>query len=238
MTVFGRAWQGLTDFWREFNAGPNNYVPVKGKALKKKSRKRQKLPIIKEGPVSTQEVKHLNAMESREKKLLKVKRPPDQFEKDPNWNTVLVEEKFDEDSDEKRSEVQSPGKRTEAIEKAQDTKIRKSVNRMLNPNPLSRNHKHLLFMNPGSLKIMEAVKAAESGQPLPVWAQPFQKHLSVQDGILYYEDLEVATKEVKREQVKLLYYDPSKASTILPITLSLRDKAANVIDGPAVHHRP
>ena len=83
-------------------------------------------------------------------------------------------------------------------------------------------------MNPGSLKILEATTALKTGGALPVWAHPFEAHLNLSGNTLYYDDLEMATTEVKHEQVKLHYFDPKQPSTIQPITDALRDSYANI----------
>ena len=215
--VFERAWGGLVDFYREFSAGPN-YVPLrKPKALKKKLPRRAKLLNIKPEP---QELK-------REQGLLKVKRPVEQFEKDPNWNSVLKEEDFDHDPEEKQSTV-SPTGRVKAISEASEHKVPRKGRHPLEPDVVSRKRKHLLFMNPGTQKILECVKAVNANETLPVWAHPFRKHLSVDGNTLYFDGLPMATKEQKREVVKLSYFDPKGASTIVPITEKLREQYANV----------
>ena len=215
--VFERAWDGMVDFFREFSAGPN-YVPLrKKKAFKRKFPKRAKLVNIKPEP---KELK-------REKVLLKQERPVEQFEKDPNWNSVLKEEELDYDSDEKQATV-SPEGRVEAITKATDGKKPPVRRHPLEPEAVSRKRKHLLFMNPGTQKILDCVRAVNAGETLPVWAQPFRKHLSVDGNTLYFDELPMATKEQKREAVKLSYFDPKEASTIIPITEKLREQYANV----------
>ena len=214
--VFERAWDGLVDFYREFTQGPN-YIPLRKKrVLKKKFPKRAKLVTIKPEP---KELK-------REQVLLKKERPVEQFEKDPNWNSVLKEEKLDYDSDEKQATV-SPTSRVKAITEA--TKSDKPAHRgRQEPEVVTRKRKHLLFMNPGTQKILECVRAVNAGETLPVWAQPFLKHLSVEGNTLYFDDKPMATKEQKREAVKLSYFDPKEPSTILPITDKLREQYANV----------
>ena len=215
--VFERAWGGLVDFYREFTAGPN-YVPLRKKsALKRKFPKRAKLVTIKPEP---SELK-------REQVLLKQKRPVEQFEKDPNWNSVLKEEDLDYDSEEKQATV-SPAGRVKAITDATESKPRKSGRHPLEPEAVSRKRKHLLFMNPGTEKILDCVRAVNANETLPVWAQLFRKHLSVDGNTLYFDDKPMATKEQKREVVKLSYFDPKEASTILPITDKLREQFANV----------
>ena len=88
-SVPGRAWSGLMDFFSEFTGGPGYKKTTRTKALKTKIPKRAKLVTIKPEP---KELK-------REQKLLKEKRPVEQFEKDPNWNSVLKEEELDYEKD-------------------------------------------------------------------------------------------------------------------------------------------
>ena len=211
--VLDRAWTGFVDFYREFTAGPN-YVKVRKKQplLKKKTKKRTKSVIIKPEP---KELK-------QEQAVLKQKRPVEQFEKEPNWNSVLKEQEADYDSDEKRAEV-----RVEQITKAEVHK-KKSRRHPLEPEAVSRKRKHLLFMNPGTQKILECVRAVNANESLPLWAQPFRTHLSVEGNTLYFDNLPMATQEQKREVVKNSYFDPKEASTILPITEKLRLEFANV----------
>ena len=222
-SVFSRAWDGFVGFYREFSSGPykkstpkkNIQTFRKTKALKKKLPKRAK--FVNNKPPK-QELKE-------ELTLLYEKRsPPEEFENQPNWNSVLKEEEIDE----KRAEV-TPSDRVKAIEKSQvEPKVRERVRHMLEGDPVSRKRKHLLFMNPGSKKILEAIQAAKTGLPAPVWTEPFSNHLTVDGNTLYFDDLEMATEETKRTQVKLLYFDPKKASTIQPITDDLREKFANI----------
>ena len=154
--VFERAWGGLVDFYREFTAGPN-YVPLRKKrALKKKIPRRAKLVNIKPEP---KELK-------QEQSLLKKVRPVEQFEKDPNWNSVLKEEDLDHDTEEKQSTV-SPAGRVKAItEASKETSVRKKGRHPLEPQAVSRKRKHLLFMNPGTQKIMDCVRAVNANETL------------------------------------------------------------------------
>ena len=219
-TVLSRAWGGLVNFYKEFTQGPN-FVPTrKPKALKRKRKKPPKSAIKKEAPTTRSDVKREAKLEEK----AVIRRPPEKFEQEPNWNAVIEEH----DSDEKMGEVTVAGDRVKAIEKAQEPKLRKKVRHMLNEQQISRKRKHLLFMNPGTKKIMEAVQAVKGGTTLPVWTQPFREHLSVDGTTLYYDDLEMATEETKREQVKMLYFDPKGASTIQPITDELYKSYANI----------
>ena len=236
--VFERAWKGFSDFFTEFTAGPPRTGPWKPtyakpkrtraakRALKKKPRRGTKLATIKPDPAAVkQEVKVLYQLQNSQPKR-------EAFENEPNWNSVLPkEEEVDpgNDSDEKRAEVveKTAEGRADAITKAKRQKVQREPLPYAGPQ-LSRKRKHLLFMNPGTLKIMEAVSALTSGAPLPTWAEPFANQLSVGGNKLYFEDMEMATEETKREQVKLHYYDPKEPSTIQPLTDKLREIFANV----------
>ena len=105
-------------------------------------------------------------------------------------------------------------------------KVRK--NRQFYDNTLSERRRHLLFMNPGTLKINKAIRALVSGSALPPWAAPFQQHLAVKKGALVFDDLLMATWEEKRHAVKHEYFDPKGHSTINPICDTLRETYANI----------
>ena len=83
-------------------------------------------------------------------------------------------------------------------------------------------------MNPGTAKIEEAHNAFLQDEPLPKWAQPFEKHLTFDDNWVYFQDLPLANDQDKRDAVKTLYFDPKEGSTIQPITDKLRQEWANV----------
>ena len=238
--VFERAWNGFTDFFAEFTAGPPRRgskaktkwpatrVRKRGQALKKEKVRGAKSTIIKPEPVAVKrEVKVLYELQNTQPKV-------EQFEKEPNWNAVLPKEEVIDagyDSDEKRAEVpQSAENRADRIVEAKRTKQSKRLDGMLEGGKggVSRKRKHLLFMNPGTVKIMEAARALTVGGPLPTWAEPFVNQLSVSGNTLFFENLEMATEETKREQVKLHYFDPKEPATIQPITDKLREVFANV----------
>ena len=107
---------------------------------------------------------------------------------------------------------------------------------------MSKKRKHLLFMTPGTTKLNEATAALRTNSPLPKWAQPFERQLSLRDerddekaevapeqgsGLLF-EGLVMLTTEQKREKVKHEYFNPKGFSTILPITQKLQPDYANV----------
>ena len=96
---------------------------------------------------------------------------------------------------------------------------------------LGKKRKHLLFMNPGTDKINEATRALVSGSALPVWATPFEAHLSIKKGALMFDNLKMATHEEKRHAVKHQYFDPKGPSTINPICEKLRETYANISRG-------
>ena len=136
-----------------------------------------------------------------------------------------------EDDDSKLNEVlDEPQQRVERI-LSEPVKKKLRKNRMFLDSQISKKRKHLLFMNPGTEKIHEALAALTTGQMLPMWAEPFRESLSVVKGRLMFEDLPMATTEQKREAVKRQYFDPKKASTIQPITDTLRESYANISKG-------
>ncbi len=122
------------------------------------------------------------------------------------------------------------------MEKIRDRKVYKPLNKVATKRTISRKHKHLLFMNPGDEKIMEALYAFQGGTQLPKWAWAFQNNLKNKDGrLVWFEDdrggiLErvFALKEEKRKLVKENYFDPRMPSTIEPITAKLREQWANI----------
>ena len=98
---------------------------------------------------------------------------------------------------------------------------------------ISGKRRHLLFMNPGDKPIQQAVEAMFYGRPMPAWTKNLRNYLRLDSGRLMwheegYPPLPLWTKEEKRDNVKLLYFDPKQPSTILPITEALRSRAANV----------
>jgi len=150
------------------------------------------------------------------------------------------EEKIEEDDSKINAAIEEPQERVERIiSDPVKKKIRK--NRRFYDSTISKKRKHLLFMNPGTEKIMDAQNALIAGQALPAWAQPFQEQLSVVNaeddekmavaakvGRLLFEGMPMATNEEKRMAVKRQYFDPKGFSTILPITEKLRETWANI----------
>ena len=93
---------------------------------------------------------------------------------------------------------------------------------------VNKAQRHLLFMNPGTDKINQAIAALSGGGSLPVWTSPFVDHLTVKDGKLLFDGLVMADQSKKRVEVKRTYFDPRGPSTILPICDKLREKYANI----------
>ena len=116
-------------------------------------------------------------------------------------------------------------------------KVRK--NRQFYDSSVSKKKRHMLFMNPGTKKILEARNALISNGTLPTWARPFENQLSMSGDdeksavatVLLFEGLPMATTEEKRVAVKRQYFDPKGFSTILPITDHLRTSFANITKG-------
>ena len=118
----------------------------------------------------------------------------------------------------------------ERVERITSEPVKKLVrkNRRFYETTMSRKRKHLLFMNPGTEKINEAIIALRTNEELPKWAQPFLTQLTVQKDDLLFEGLPMATKERKRDVVKHMYFDPKGFSTIEPICDALREKFSNI----------
>ena len=189
--VFERAWNGFTDFFTEFTAGPPRRgsmaktkwpaarVRKHGQALKKKKLRGVKSTIIKPEPAAVKrEVKVLYELQNTQPKV-------EQFEKEPNWNSVIEDKQPEQPKHEADVSL-----RVDAIETAQKTKEGKRSRNFFETQPVARNRKHLLFMNPGTNKILEALQALNAGEPLPVWAESFRELLTVDGNKLYFNDLE------------------------------------------------
>ena len=154
-----------------------------------------------------------------EKAIIEKSEPMQLWEKDIEDQDTGINEKIEPAQERVKRMVSEP-----AVDK-----VRKA--RQFYEVSLSQERKHLLFMNPGTDKINEALFALKGGSTLPKWALPFSEQLSVGKTHLLFENLPVATKEEKRTAVKLLYFDPKGPSTILPICDALREKYANISRG-------
>ena len=118
--------------------------------------------------------------------------------------------------------------RTERVLAEPPKKKRKDRVRLFPKKEMPAKRRHLLFMNPGTTKILQCTYAIAAGDMMPVWATPFAAQWTVRKGRLYFQGLPMATKEEKRELVKKLYFNPKEPSTIVPITDVLRDYWANI----------
>ena len=233
-TVLERVWDAVRETLDEFQLGPDR-PQKKRKKLRPQKRPRwmdvrdrripQKNPktrIPKKTPkrpvrvVVKRKLRLPPMIIERERAVIAQKAPPEPWE-----NSI-------EDDDSKLNEVlDEPQQRVERI-LSEPVKKKLRKNRMFLESPIGKKRKHLLFMNPGTQKINEALGAMTSGGPLPAWAEPFRQHLSVVKGVLMFDDLPMATTEQKREAVKRQYFDPKAPSTIQPITDTLRETYANV----------
>ena len=94
--------------------------------------------------------------------------------------------------------------------------------------PMTR---HVLFLNVGNERILEAVQALVRGNATPPWTRHL-RGLSTKNGKLLLTEngktLPFAFSEEKRQAVKTLYFDPKEPSTIQPITDNLREKFCNI----------
>ena len=96
---------------------------------------------------------------------------------------------------------------------------------------LSANKRHILFLNVGDERILEAVRALTRNQEKPPWMR-YLKGIVAKNGRLFLDEngtlLEFALKNEKRVAVKSLYFDPKEPATIQPITDKLRSKFCNI----------
>ena len=206
-------------------------VPKKAKVRLKRDLKRLRRPAYV--PVRALKIPKVEQLEIIRERAIINKAEPD---REPGgWD-----EKIEDDDTGLNQAIEEPQERVERItsERVQK-KIKK--NRRFYDSTISKKRKHLLFMNPGTEKILDAQKALMTGDYLPPWAQFFREQLSVlskdddekmevpaQVGKLLFEGLPMATTEEKRAAVKREYFDPKGFSTILPITEELRKKFANI----------
>ena len=130
----------------------------------------------------------------------------------------------------KKELLETPSERVRRIEMGQKKKekMREKVARWLQPPPITKPRRHLLFMRPGTNKIRELHESFLKGGVLPKWAEPFESHLEFDDNWVYFQGLPLAFTEDKRDAVKKLYFDPKEPSTIQPITDKLYLEWANV----------
>ena len=93
---------------------------------------------------------------------------------------------------------------------------------------LSKQRKLLLWLNPGTPKILELKMALQTNGQIPTWAIPLRQSFQFSGGKLLFENLEVLTKELKRTVIKKTYFSPQLPSTIEPITDFLKPLFANI----------
>ena len=123
------------------------------------------------------------------------------------------------------NEVLDPKARLEAVLSDKPEKVKKT--RIFPKDYMTKAQRHLLFMNPGTVLILQAKYALTTGNPLPKWTNAFVNYLSVKKNKLFFADKEMLTTEDKRAEVKKIFYSPKGSSTIIPITEEMR-KYANV----------
>lgn len=93
---------------------------------------------------------------------------------------------------------------------------------------LSKQRKLLLWLNPGTEKVLALKLALQTGSPTALWAQPLIGSFSIGRKKLLFENLPVLTKEMKQTAVKKAYYSPRLPSTIVTIWDFLQPLFANV----------
>ena len=120
--------------------------------------------------------------------------------------------------------LETPSERKDRVERF---KKKKPVNPFAPP-PMSKLRRHLLYLNPGTQKVLDAHRAFVKGTELPKWTRHLISGLTFDAKNLYFEGLPLATKEQKRSAIKDLYFNPEKPSTIQPIVDLLYPQYANI----------
>ena len=240
MGFINNLWTAVKDTVWEFQAGPTKADQKKRKRpawllkrikmdIKRRSRQAARTQPIRKAP---KEIVRPNLVHLPAETRYVIKRervfvdPP----KSVRHEVVPWEEVIDERDTGINEQIDTPQERVErVVTEPVKKKIRK--NRNFYDTALGKRRKHLLFMNPGTDKINEATRALVSGSALPVWATPFEAHLSIKKGALMFDNLKMATHEEKRHAVKHQYFDPKGPSTINPICEKLRETYANISRG-------
>ena len=217
----------------EFQAGPDRPSrPRKKKKRPKWMDMRKRLLKKEPDPVKQEPVKQVQKktrvwqrLKQEYQEPMEIKREPAVFKQEPQeWEKDAAKDSG------LNAKIEEPQERVERV-LTEPVKKKLKKNRQFYENTFSKKRKHLLFMNPGSKKIKEAMDALANNTELPSWAQPFRENLHMEKGRLMFDDLRMATHEEKREAVKRQYFDPKCPSTIMPIADVLREKYANVSKG-------
>ena len=217
----------------EFQAGPDRPSrPRKKKKRPKWMDMRKRLLKKEPEPVKQEPVKQVQKntrvwqrLKQEYQEPMEIKREPAVFKEEPQeWEKDAAKDSG------LNAKIEEPQERVERV-LTEPVKKKLKKNRQFYENTFSKKRKHLLFMNPGSKKIKEAMDALANNTELPSWAQPFRENLHMEKGRLMFDDLRMATHEEKREAVKRQYFDPKCPSTIMPIADVLREKYANVSKG-------
>jgi hypothetical protein len=248
-TFLNDVWKAVKITFSEFQAGPKKKIVrsrkkplwVKLKREKGERRPYEGVPVQK---ASVRDLKtKLEKMPPAVKREIIVERAV-LMKSEP---LQLWEEEIDKHDSGINAKIEPAQERVKSVISEQAMKVVRK-NRQFYETVLSGPRKHLLFMNPGTEKIHEALFAIRTGNALPKWAVPFQDQLAVKGefvdekdeekmGVapeqqqLLFENLPMATTEEKREVVKRLYFDPKGPSTILPICDEFREKYANISRG-------
>ena len=120
--------------------------------------------------------------------------------------------------------LETPKERRDRVERIPK---KKALNPFSQP-PMSKLRRHLLYLNPGTQKVLDAHRAFAKGTEMPKWTQHLMLGLTYDSKNLYFENLPLATKEQKRMAVKDIYFNPEGPSTIQPIVDVLYPQFANI----------
>ena len=125
-----------------------------------------------------------------EEKLVRRVDPPQPFD---------IDEKYLETPKERKDRVE---RIADSAEKKKEKKG-KVPDRFIQPQ-MSKLRRHLLFLNPGTLKLVETHRAFVNGGDLPKWTQYLGQSLTFDSKNLYFENLPLAGGEARSGQRPLL----------------------------------
>ena len=179
------------------------------------------------------EVTTAGAETTKIQKMKKVKIPkPKRIRKPKVTKVVKEKEEIDEEIVEEYQEKVDPPQAFSLNEEYIETPKERldRIRRVTKPKiqSMSAKRRELLWINPGTEKINQALYALENRGVLPAWAEKFTDELSVVKGKLYFEDLPMVSHEEKVKLVKSHYFDPGKQSTIKGIHDDLKIAIANI----------
>ena len=217
----------------EIPAETKKLPPTAGEDLKtvaqpeNKARLRRDLTRLRRPRPKFEKVREREQLKRIKPKLTNLKVPPKTYE-EKLVRRVDPPRPFDIDE----QYLETPKERKGRMEREETALEKKKVPARFAQPHMSKWRRHLLYLNPGTQKLLEAHQAFVKGSDLPNWTRYLVGHgalgLTYDKQNLYFETLPLATDEVKRKRVKDLYFNPAEPSTIQPITDLLYKKFANI----------